>query len=171
MTHKVLAGHTSEETAYLIADYPYGRKLRCRRKVWIEESKTKGFRFCARTDDPKKSYEHWNAPKYSTYCKIAMGLYLDEETGHVEHKSLSEYSSAQDMLAFVSFFHTGMDLSFLLPWLLVKKQLEARTACGEANISIAGKPCMPNETDVSLAMDSVRDLTKAIELIKGTKDV
>jgi len=29
-------GHVIQETAYLIADYPYGRTLRCQRRVWLE---------------------------------------------------------------------------------------------------------------------------------------
>lgn len=58
-----LYGHTSEATAYLQPDYPYGAQLRCQRRVWVEHHPKKGMRFCAQTTDPRQtgtegSYTH-----------------------------------------------------------------------------------------------------------------
>lgn len=36
---KVLSGHTSPETAYVVDDYPYGFRLRCKIRYWIETKK------------------------------------------------------------------------------------------------------------------------------------
>jgi hypothetical protein len=32
---RLLSGHVSPQTAYLVEDYPYGRRLRCRIRYWI----------------------------------------------------------------------------------------------------------------------------------------
>ena len=45
-----LYGHTSPETAYLVADYPYSFKLRCRIRYWIES-------------DPKRMVAEASAPE------------------------------------------------------------------------------------------------------------
>ncbi len=47
-----LYGHSSPDTAYLVADYPYGRTVRCRIRYWIETSATKGFRFVSQRETP-----------------------------------------------------------------------------------------------------------------------
>lgn len=94
---QTLVGHTSFDTAYHVTDYPYGR-LKCNIWFWLEHSHTKGYRFCSRTQNPKNGV--LNAPKKSTYSKIAGVLYLDENN-HVDWAGLSEYSSAEEALAFV----------------------------------------------------------------------
>lgn len=84
---QVLSGHKSLETAYLQPDYPYGRTLRCQRKVWIETA-TKGakkgeMRFGYCTTNPKRSGEVWNKPHYSEYSPFLL-MYLNPENGHIE---------------------------------------------------------------------------------------
>ncbi len=66
-----LLGHTSEETAYLVNDYPYGFRLRCQIRYWMEYDKKRGFRFCSQTTNPKREGTHWNKPKKSTYYYVA----------------------------------------------------------------------------------------------------
>lgn len=89
MIVKVLAGHKSAETAYVVNDYPYGFKLRCKIRYWLEYSPKKGFRFCSQTTNPKASGEVWNTPKKSTYSMLGvMGL---DEKGHVSWTGLSIY--------------------------------------------------------------------------------
>ena len=71
---KPLTGHISPETAYVV-DYPYGFRLRCKIRYWLEYKASQGFRFCSQTTNPKLSYEYWNKPKYSTYIDLGvMGL-------------------------------------------------------------------------------------------------
>ncbi len=84
-----LTGHTSPETAYVVHDYPYGFKLRCKMRYWLERDAKRGYRLCTQTTNPKKAGEVWNAPKKSTYTMLAiMGL---DEKGHVVWTGCSIY--------------------------------------------------------------------------------
>jgi len=84
-----LIGHDSEETAYIVEDYPYGFRLRCRMKCWIETKKGFGQRFVTRTSNPKVAFEKWNAPKASTYAPVVV-MYLDDE-GHVHQDGIGTW--------------------------------------------------------------------------------
>lgn len=86
---KPLTGHVSPETAFVVDDYPYGFKLRCKIRYWLEYNPKNGFRFCSQTTNPKKSVEVWNAPKKSTYSMLGvMGL---NDEGHVTWTGCSIY--------------------------------------------------------------------------------
>lgn len=76
----LLRGHVSEDTAYLVEDYPYGRTLRCQIRYWLHTA-DKGsadgqLRLMAQTTNPKRSGVVWNKPKASTYSPWAV-MYLD----------------------------------------------------------------------------------------------
>ena len=86
---EVLQGHTTVETAYVVDDYPYGFRLRCKIRYWLEYAPKKGFRLCSQTTNPKVAYEKWNAPKKSTYSLLAV-MGLDEE-GHVTWTGIGAY--------------------------------------------------------------------------------
>jgi hypothetical protein len=81
-------GHTSEETALLVDDYPYGFRLRTSIRYWLETTKH-GDRFCSQTLNPKTG--RWNKPKCSTYCRVGC-LYHDEK-GHVTWTGLGEWAN------------------------------------------------------------------------------
>lgn len=103
---KYLHGHISPETAYVVNDYPYGFRLRCKMRYWIERTK-KGERFCSQTTNPKRVDEVWNKPKKSTYCAL-MCMYQNNIEGHKE---------------FGHIFYTGInkgwdDWSKVEPWLI-----------------------------------------------------
>lgn len=89
---KVLQGHTSPETAYVVDDYPYGRVLRCKIRYWIETAVKGGKagqqRFMRQTTDPRKVGEVWNKAHGSTYSGMAL-LYIDPATGYVEWTGIS----------------------------------------------------------------------------------
>jgi hypothetical protein len=89
---KILNGHNSPETAYIVSDYPYGFKLRCKIRYWIETTKY-GQRFVSQTTNPKKIGEPWNAPKCGTYSPIVI-MFLDEQD-HVEKAHLSPYETSK----------------------------------------------------------------------------
>ena len=85
----VLSGHTTMETAYLVSDYPYGFRLRCQIRYWLEYKRGQGFRLCSQTTNPKRTGEVWNAPKKSTYSILAvMGL---DDAHHVTWTGCSGY--------------------------------------------------------------------------------
>jgi hypothetical protein len=99
---KALYGHTSEETAYLVQDYPYGFKLRCQMKVWLEYRDGKGFRMVTRTSNPKKPGT-WNKEKASTYCAVAGNLFLDENS-HIHWTGISGWEDQAKLEKFVADF-------------------------------------------------------------------
>lgn len=80
-------GHTDEESAYVVDDYPYGYTLRTQIRYWIETTKH-GDRFVSQTMNPKTG--RWNKPKKSTYCLVA-ALMLDEN-GHVKYSGIGLHS-------------------------------------------------------------------------------
>ncbi len=87
---KVLAGHTTQDTAYLVEDYPYGFRLRCKIRYWLEHKPKMGFRLVSQTTDPKRPGEVWNKPKASTYALLGvMGL---DEQNHVTWDACGLYS-------------------------------------------------------------------------------
>lgn len=85
----ILKGHTSAQTAFEVADYPYGFKLRTRLYTWIESKKEKGDRVVTYTINPKTGMP--NKPKYTVYADFRY-LYLDE-AGHVHNEKVRVNSS------------------------------------------------------------------------------
>lgn len=98
---RVLNGHTSPETAFVIENYPYGFTKRCTKRVWIETTK-RGQRLCEQTSNPDKEGE-WNKPKKSNYFPI---LVMHTKGGegkdadHVTHSVLGMYATAAEEQAF-----------------------------------------------------------------------
>jgi hypothetical protein len=106
MITKILSGHTSPETAFVCADYPYGFKLRCKKRYWLETN-NKGTRFCSQTTNPKvTSREVWNKPKHSTYAEISGCMYLDENE-HVQWDSLTQYSELDRCKSYLEKYQEG----------------------------------------------------------------
>jgi hypothetical protein len=77
-TARPLIGHTSAETAFIQPDYPYGRRLRCQRRVWVETNKRYGMRLMTQTSNPKRAGGVWNKPDNRTYCDI-VALWVDDK--------------------------------------------------------------------------------------------
>ena len=97
-----LYGHNSEETAYLIADYPYGFRMRCQMKVWLEFKASKGWRIVRRTSNPKRPGT-WNAPKASTYSELGGNLFLDNE-GHIQWEGVNIFADIAKLESFAARF-------------------------------------------------------------------
>ena len=91
MKLNILSGHTSPETAYLVDDYPYGFRLRCSIRYWLEYAYNKGCRIVSQTSNPKLPGTVWNKPKASTYTAFAV-LILDDQK-HVSTATLNLYST------------------------------------------------------------------------------
>lgn len=91
---KVLSGHYSPETAYVVSDYPYGFTLRCQIRYWLEVN-SKGTRFWSQTTNPKKG-NVWNKPKASTYSFVG-AMFLDDEN-HVSWRGVSFNTNYADFL-------------------------------------------------------------------------
>ena len=104
MNTQTLSGHTSPETAYEVSDYPYGFRLRCKIRYWIETNKN-GQRVWSQTTNPKRG-DVWNKPKASTYNDIKV-LFLDEQE-HVANNGLSFYSTPEQIAAFEAEYGAGL---------------------------------------------------------------
>lgn len=96
-----LYGHTSEATAYLVEDYPYGFTARTQIRYWLESKPKKGWRFVSQTVNPKTN--RWNKPKASTYADWGAAMFLDSQ-GHVQWIGVGPYTNDVQMLEFVQAF-------------------------------------------------------------------
>lgn len=129
---KILVGHVSPETAYVVDDYPYGFRLRCKIRYWLEYAPKKGFRLVSQTTNPKKG-DVWNKPKASTYYKFGGAMFLNKE-GHVEWSGLSEYSDAAEAKLFVEKYGEGVPevgKEVLRKWVAAKLAYEANRNDGD----------------------------------------
>lgn len=112
-TIKILHDATSPETAHVDPDYPYGFRLRCKRRVWVETKKGQGQRVCTQTTNPKiAGREVWNKPKCSTYSTIKI-LYIDPETGYVESDAIHIFDEPEKLAAKIERY--GAE-AFADPW-------------------------------------------------------
>jgi hypothetical protein len=84
---QTLAGHTSPETAYVVDDYPYGFRLRCQIRYWLEFKPGHGFRLVGQTSNPTHPGLVWNKPKPGVYYAVAV-MVLDDQ-GHTTIDTLS----------------------------------------------------------------------------------
>lgn len=125
--------HISPETAYVVDDYPYGFRLRCKIRYWLEFKKNKGFRFGSQTTNPKVAGEVWNKPKYSTYSEYAAAMYLNEEN-HVTWAGLDVYADLKEAIEWTKVFGAGVPVAGLP---ILKAFLAQR--CGYERSKLEGK--------------------------------
>lgn len=121
----VLSGHVSPETAYVVNDSPYGFRLRCKIRYWLEHT-NRGTRFVSQTTNPKRPGEVWNKPKASTYAHVAGCMVLDEKE-HVTWVALTEYSDLSDAMNFKNMYEAGLSESAkvrLHNWIITKTVYE-----------------------------------------------
>ena len=94
MIENIIYNKDSADNAVVVEDYPWGYKLRTKRKYWIETTK-RGDRLCYQTLNPKT--DKWCAVKKSTYSGI-MVLYENED-GHIKTIGLDPQWSGEEGLA------------------------------------------------------------------------
>lgn len=119
---EILKGHHSPETAFLVDDYPYGFRLRCKIRYWLEYHPKRGYRFVSQTTNPKRGNATWNKPKASTYAKMGGAMFLDENK-HVHWTGLSEYGNGAEAAAWLAKFGEGVPevgLDMLKRWVAAK---------------------------------------------------
>jgi hypothetical protein len=122
--------HISAETAYVVDDYPYGFRLRCSIRYWLEFRPKHGFRLVSQTTNPKKAGTVWNKPKAGTYSRFGGAMFLDAE-GHVHGAGLTEYSTYAEAQAWSDKYRAAVPeagLKTLDFWVKAKKLYEKATA-------------------------------------------
>lgn len=156
-----LYGHTSEATAYLVADYPYGFRERTQIRYWLEAKPEKGWRFVAQTLNPKTN--RWNKPKASTYADWGGAMYLDEE-GHVQWEGIGPYSNEEKILMFVRTFpEAKSELRKVVP---AKQRYLQRLLSGEVFWTINGVRQPLSEADVQRLRDELAAWEEIGNLVK-----
>jgi hypothetical protein len=142
-----LYGHTSEATAYLVDDYPYGFRERTQIRYWLEAKPKKGWRFVSQTMNPKTN--RWNKPKTSTYIEWAAAMYFDDK-GHVHWDGVGPYSDDQKILAFIATF-PGADLRELRKVVPAKLRFLKGRISGDLVMTINSVKQPMSEADVERA--------------------
>lgn len=135
----LLPGHVSPETAYVVNDYPYGFRLRCKIRYWLEYTAKKGVRLWSQTTNPKRVGEVWNKAKASTYSKFGGAMYLDE-AGHVQWSGLHEYTTAQEVSAWIEQYGAANHpkaVEIAAGWAKAKVAYETRRALGATIVEAA----------------------------------
>ena len=130
--------HVTPESAYGVTDYPYGFKLRCQKRYWLESKPKVGVRLMTQTSNPKKG-GIWNAAKEDTYFRFGAALYLDE-AGHVHVTGIYEYTNSAEVAAWVETYIGGVPEPFVKiahAWNRAKAAYEAKRAEG-ASMADAG---------------------------------
>jgi len=124
----ILNNHISAETAYVVADYPYGFRLRCQVRYWLDSDPKRGTRLMTQTSNPKLSTLVWNKPKASTYCRFGGAMFLDDN-GHVHWSGLHEYMDGAQVAEWVNQYGEGVPETMrplMRKWLCAKLAYDAR---------------------------------------------
>ena len=138
-----LYGHTSEATAYLVDDYPYGFRERTQIRYWLEAKPKKGWRFVSQTKNPKT--DRWNKPKASTYSDWGAAMFLDDK-GHVQWTGVGPYTDEKQFLSFVETF-PGTDMRELRKVVPAKIRLARDFLSGQKFFTINGVRQPRSEAD------------------------
>jgi hypothetical protein len=164
MSKTYLAGYVNEATALVVNDYPYGFRLRCKIRYWMEHN-ANGSRFCSQTTDPRKPIEYWNKPKKSTYASFGV-MFLDEK-GHVQWLGLSAYSSLEEMIAFRDAAGLTLPPSALADLnrtISTKQVYEAEKARGEFDLyqcsTIAGLVGLRTKSGEAITIERAREIVR-----------
>jgi len=136
----ILSGHTSPETAYVVNDYPYGFRLRCQIRYWVEFKKNKGCRVVSQTSNPKRPGLVWNKPKAGTYSDFGAVLFLDSATGHVDWAVVTSYSDLTTIREFASTYAPGLSPDALVAFNHWHKLKEVYEANRQTDANPAGFP-------------------------------
>jgi len=135
---KILKGHISPETAFVVDDYPYGFRLRCKIRYWLEYNVKHGFRLVSQTTNPRRPGEVWNKPKASTYSKFGGCMVLSTPAGtdieHVSWTGLSEYSDGAEAKEWSDKYSEGVPEAGLVAmtrWVAAKLAYEGARKDGD----------------------------------------
>ncbi len=114
----------SSETAYVVKNWPYGFRLRCEMRFWIETRPGFGQRVCQQTTNPKRN-NTLNKPKAGGYHAFALVVMQDAET--TIFPGLSLYSGPADFAKMRTLYGSLMDEAQL------KRLNDFEAACRKLN--------------------------------------
>lgn len=173
----VIRGHVSPETAYVVDDYPFGFRLRCKIRYWLEKadkgSKKGQYRLMSQTTNPKKPGEYWNKPKASTYNAFAV-MTKDESNGHIGWDGLYEAIWPEHYGAFYARVGSQLNLeeaTELHKLVLQSRRLSPRSwEQWEEDVADV-KRCLPNYPDDYPSRESaIRGSVDALRIARGNQN-
>ena len=158
---KYIYNKNSFENALEVSNYPWGFRLKTKRRTWIETSKTKGDRLCFCTLNPKT--EKWCAVKKATYNAVEV-LFIDENE-HIKSDFIYKYGVNNEK---IKDFLCGVDYEQLND--LQKKQIIKLQSMNKVMEKVTFKIAKVSEYNLSDPLDLIRmrrdnnsDETKARE--------
>lgn len=155
---KQLIGHTSEDTAYLVADYPYGYTTRTSIRYWVETKGKHGQRFVSQTLNPKTG--KWNKAKASTYRPVIV-IGLNEED-HIQYAATSYYDNESVWQEFQArFVLDDFQTKAVNHFVRVRLQYKAK----EAELLAAGLPSQYSDVVKACITDDIATLKAGKELV------
>ena len=155
---KLLKGHTTPETAKLVDDYPYGFRLRCKIRYWLEYKNGKGYRFVSQTTNPKKAFgalnlatgersEPWNKPKASTYT-YGLVVMTEDDRGYINYTGIRyDDCTAAKLESTLTLWRDLVNADSIAEaerFIRTKRDYEARKAAGE-DYRLAAKGAVASE--------------------------
>ena len=147
---KYIYDKNSFDNSLEVLNYPWGFRLKTKRRTWIETNKNQGDRVCYSTLNPKT--DKWCAVKKSTYG-AAYVLYFDENQ-HIKGLGVSKCAYAKELEEFMSI----IDCNSLS--VLQKKQLERIKAIQK----------VMDKVTVSFSKVSEYNLSDPLDLIRMKRD-
>jgi len=147
---KYIYDKNSFDNSLEVSNYPWGFRLKTKRRTWIETNKNQGDRVCYSTLNPKTN--KWCAVKKSTYGAVYV-LYFDENQ-HIKSLGVSKCAYAKELEEFMSI----IDCNSLS--VLQKKQLERIKAIQK----------VMDKVTVSFSKVSEYNLSDPLDLIRMKRD-
>ena len=158
---KYIYNKDSFDNALEVSNYPWGFRLKTKRRTWIETNKTQGDRLCFCTLNPKT--DKWCAVKKATYNAVEV-LFIDENE-HIKSDAIYKYGVNDEK---IKDFLSGVDYDQLND--LQKKQVLKLKAMNKVMEKVTFKIAKVSEYNLSDPLDLIRmrrdnnsDETKARE--------
>ena len=158
---KYIYNKDSFDNALEVSNYPWGFRLKTKRRTWIETNKTQGDRLCFCTLNPKT--DKWCAVKKATYNAVEV-LFIDENE-HIKSDGIYKYGVNDEK---IKDFLSGVDYDQLND--LQKKQVLKLKAMNKVMEKVTFNITKVSEYNLSDPLDLIRmrrdnnsDETKARE--------
>jgi len=158
---KYIYNKNSFDNALEVSNYPWGFRLKTKRRTWIETNKTQGDRLCFCTLNPKTN--KWCAVKKSTYNAVEV-LFIDENE-HIKSDGIYKYGVNNEK---IKDFLCKVDYDQLND--LQKKQILKLQSMNKVMEKVSFKIAKVSEYNLSDPLDLIRmrrdnnsDETKARE--------
>ena len=137
----------SFDNALMVENYPWGFKLKTKRKYWIESNKTQGDRLCFCTLNPKT--DKWCAVKKSTYNAVEL-LYI-ADNGYIKSDGIYKYGVNEEE---IKNFLSEVDYEQLND--LQKKQIIKLQSMNKVMEKVTFKIAKVSEYNLSDPLDLIR---------------